>query len=1084
MKRSHGIHQAQQNFWLSLLTSLVVTAALLSTALPRPALAQDETANQAALRDFNATAALQNSGLYSRAAAKWANFLKLYPTDMRIDRVHYYLGICQLHTKKYAEAQQSFGTVLTKFPKFPSLDGAQYNLGMVHYQMASDTQDAATFVKAADAFNTLVTKYPQSKYADRALYFQGDSLILAAQAEKAIEPFTKLIAGHAKSSLLPDTYYSLGVTQQELGQDEAAVATLQKFLDNPALQQHALIHEVRLRQGMSYFKLQKYAEAEPLFAAAALAENFPYADFALLRQGQSQLEGGAPEKALPTFTKMLADFPTSAYRPAAQLSQGKIYFLTDKLAEAQQVLEPVAAAKVNESPEAAYWLGRTLLKMEKASDALARLDQAVKSFTEGEFAAYLALLRIDALYELADRRKETPPLYAAFVKQFPDHDLTAQSLYMAALSSLGQEDYAAARTHAEAFMANANYAQHELLPANLYIAAEAYLLPVAAKAEGGDMAKAEALYRKLVAEHPQHTRAPRSHLRIGWCLHEAKKYAESLKYLTDMLAKLPEPDQKAEAYLLIGRGHSSLQNEQPALAAYDAALKAKPDWPRVDEVLLASALSLRSLKNPTEATARLKKLTAEHPASSLQPQAIYQLGEIAQAEAKFPEAIAYYKQVLTKFPMSDFVGLANYGLGAAYFASADYASAVPPLNLVVALKDDPDLANQGKYLRGLTNQRLDQFAPALQDLQAFLTAEPQAAEALDARYAVALCQIGLDQHAEAVKTLSMLVKEAGDYAHTDKIYYELAHAYLALKQPEDANEAFESLATKLPASPLVAESQFHIGRYHEQVATDSEDEAIQKTEIATAAKAYTAGLAKAGTPELKEKLQYKLGDMQFRQAVYDQAAVTLQTQLKEHPTGQLVGPGRYLAAESLFRLAKYDQALPLFVQVANDKVENYHARSLYQAGQCAANLKNWPESQKHYTALIQQFPKFVQVADTRYGLAFALQQQNKLAEARPLYEQVTNETETETAAKARFMIGEICFAEKKYEEAIEHFLAVAVGYPYKHWQSLGQFEAGRCFVELDKKPQAIASFQTVVEKYPDQAEAKDAARLLGELQKP
>ena len=46
------------------------------------------------------------------------------------------------------------------------------------------------------------------------------------------------------------------------------------------------------------------------------------------------------------------------------------------------------------------------------------------------------------------------------------------------------------------------------------------------------------------------------------------------------------------------------------------------------------------------------------------------------------------------------------------------------------------------------------------------------------------------------------------------------------------------------------------------------------------------------------------------------------------------------------------------------------------------------------------------------------------------------------------MMGECSFAEKKYSEAVEHFLEAAIGYPYDEWRAMGHFEAGRCFLEL------------------------------------
>lgn len=79
------------------------------------------------------------------------------------------------------------------------------------------------------------------------------------------------------------------------------------------------------------------------------------------------------------------------------------------------------------------------------------------------------------------------------------------------------------------------------------------------------------------------------------------------------------------------------------------------------------------------------------------------------------------------------------------------------------------------------------------------------------------------------------------------------------------------------------------------------------------------------------------------------------------------------------------------------------------------------------------------------------------------------------------MMGECAFAQKKYDVAWQHFLEAALGYPYPEWQALGQFEAGRCFIELNMPDKARESLQTVIDKFPKHPRANDAANLLAGL---
>ncbi len=411
--------------------------------------------------------------------------------------------------------------------------------------------------------------------------------------------------------------------------------------------------------------------------------------------------------------------------------------------------------------------------------------------------------------------------------------------------------------------------------------------------------------------------------------------------------------------------------------------------------------------------------------------------------------------------------------------------AIETLNQLVSKYPDSDAARQGRYLRGLAYQRTQQHQPAVQDFEVFLATKPEGEAALDARYALALCRTGLKQYDQAAAALQALLQEAADYRRAADAYYELGHALLEQGKTQEAIAAFQALVEKHPDSPRADEAWFRVGRHYELAAENADNEQAQAEQLAKAADAYKTGAAKARTPQLQEKLQFKLGDAVFRQKKYAEAAEVFASQVQTFPQGELVGPARFFAGESLYRQDKFDQARPLFEKVAQDNVEKYAAQALYRAGACAAQLRDWPASLAHYTGVLSKFPQFEQADEARYGAGWALQNLNRMDEARKTYEQVVTDTEgevIETAAKARFMLGELAFAEKKYQDAIEQFLFAAT-LPFDEWRALARFEIGRCFLELGQKDQALAALQEVVDKHPKHARAPDAARLVAELKK-
>jgi TolA-binding protein len=1026
--------------------------------------AQEPKLDPAATRDYAVAAGLQNKQLYSQAIQRWQKFIETYPTDPRLASAHNHLGACQLQDRKYTNAVATFRAVLAKYPQFESRDATQFNLALALYNIGLDSKKIDDLRAASLAFGEVPTKYVKSKHIPAALYYQGECLYQAGNLAEAAGVYQKVITGYPTSDLLPDVYFALGTTQQELGKDAEAIATFRASLQKYPNDRQA--SDCRLRLAQSLFKQKNYAEAAPLFGQAAAVADFPDADFALMQQAHCLYEQKQIEQAAGLYETLVKKFPRSKHVALGNLSAGKCWYQAGKYAQAQTALALVDA-KSAEASESAYWLGQALVKLNRPADAIVALDKALAASPQGPLVPRLTFARASALSEIPERRKEAMTVCAEFARKYPQHEFAPRALYLAALAALKLDDQVTARTQAEAFLADAKLARHELAPDVLFVAAESNL-----QAAKPDLARAESLYRRLVAEYPRHAQAAQARLRVGLCLVLAKKHAEATTYLTQSATELKEPAQLAEVYLLLGRAHQDAGRLADAVTALQKALTVKPDWTRGDEVMLALAQALRTQKKSPDAIEQLRKLTVAYPKSVHRAEALYQLGEIAYEQSKYDEAALHYQQAADHDPRSPTAPLALYGAGVVWFAKKSNAKTVETLTKLLTAHAASDVAPRAHYLRGLAYQRLKQLDPAVKDLEAFLASQPPQSEVLEARYALALCQAGLNRHEQAAETLATLLKEKPDYPRADQAYYELAFALLAAKKEKEASAAFRKLATDRPESPLAAEAWFRVGEYHEGV-----------KEAAEALQAFTAGLAKAKTPALREKLQYKLGWVQFNLGQFREATTTLQTQLREHPKGELAQDSTYLAGECLFKQNKYADALPLLEQISQVKGSKYQTRSLYRAAACQAGLKQWPASQKTYETLIEQFPNFELIQEARYGVGFALQNQDKLDDARAMYERITKAVNTETAAKSRFMIGEIAFRQKNHKEAVVHFLEAALGYPYEEWQALGYFEAGRCFIEMKEPKKALETLETLVKKYPNHARAKDAESLIKDLKK-
>ena len=485
-------------------------------------------------------------------------------------------------------------------------------------------------------------------------------------------------------------------------------------------------------------------------------------------------------------------------------------------------------------------------------------------------------------------------------------------------------------------------------------------------------------------------------------------------------------------------------------------------------------MSLHAGEDVNAAKVELRNLASRYPKSTFRDRGFHLLGKIAEGLKQHDEAIGHFRRVVSEVPASPLVPSARYGVASAHFEKKDDPAAIAELTLLLQKSPDSELAKSGRYLRALCHQRQQTYDAAAVDFEAFLAGEPPKSNVLDARFALGMCRARLKDHAKAVASFQTLIAEGAGYADRDKAHYEMAFSLLALEKGKEAADAFRTLATQLPASPLAAESWLRVGQYHE--------ESQQSTE---AANAYAAGLAIKQNNAHREQLGYKLGHLHYSAKKYDEALKALQAQVSAFPKGALVNDGKYLAAECLYQQNKHKEALPQFMAVVSARVEKYQARALYRSGDCAAALKNWPESERLFKALIAQFPKLPEINEARYGLGLALQNQNKLEDAQKVYLEITKATRTETAAKSRFMMGEIAFARKRFDDAVRHFIELTEGYPagneYAQWHALGSFELGRAFIELKRNKQAREALEAFVKRFPKDPKVDNARTLIARL---
>ena len=162
-----------------------------------------------------------------------------------------------------------------------------------------------------------------------------------------------------------------------------------------------------MRKAETVLQAGDLAAAAKMFAEAAAVKDFASADHALYRQAYCAAKQDKFAEAGALYAKIPTDFAQSAYVADATIAAGRCFYKADKLDDAAAWLSKAMERKDANSPEAAHWLCRILLRNKKPAEAA---DLASKQIAAGGDSPYLVNLKLDqadALYEIPDKRAES-----------------------------------------------------------------------------------------------------------------------------------------------------------------------------------------------------------------------------------------------------------------------------------------------------------------------------------------------------------------------------------------------------------------------------------------------------------------------------------------------------------------------------------------------------------------------------------------------------------------------------------------------------------------------------------------------------
>ena len=1042
----------------------------------------------------------QTGGAVDLAIEGWRKFIREYPKDPKVSKAAHYLGVCymQQDPPDYGEAVMAFDQAL-KDGQYELREESLANLGWCLYAKATvaenvNKQDLQRVVRT---FQMLRTENPESRFLDRVFFYSGEAEYGLGNAGRAIKYYDQLLSmpKASKSPLRCDALYARGVAQEELEEVDSAIGSFEQLLRTCKDDQLAI--DVHLRLGDLRIMRREFVQAVESFQNAIDAtDSMEDQSYAIFRQAFAHVQSNQPAEAAKLYETLASEYSGSPYAASASLSAAQSLYRSGNLEEAAKRFSGVVRESRSKevATEASHWLARIAIGKGDHAGAVKWVESQMKRGAQGEYATELRL-------DLADALAMNPPTVsrsiAVFEKVFredPESQFAPRALYNAAFSALQVGKANRALALSGEFLDR--FKGHPLSGDVNFVRAESSLA-------AGEKEQAVAIYQSLVKSAGENNPQRAVYvLRLGAATNAARMYQETVSSLSKEVASLKGPDQKAEAFLLVAQAHQSLGQDEEASTAYAQAVKASPQGPRALEARLLQGQSLLESGNSTKAREIWNAMVSSQPNGQMASQAEYKLAELEGSEGKHDEAQKRYMRILNSKTDAGLQPYAQFGVGFSNFQKGEFAQAAKTLS--VLLKDFPKhtLAREALLTRGVCFRKLEKPKLARIDLERFLESQPTGDALAHALYELALVD-GLDKKpAEAAKRLIRVVNEVPEYPAMDKVLYELAWALQDSGEEEQAVERFSMLISKYPNTDLASEAAYFVGqRFYSQ---NNWKEAAAK---------FRDAAAESSEMDIREKSLYRLGWSLFKLGEYEQSESAFERLAEQFSDGKLAFDARMMIGENRFKRGDFKSSLSAYQQVRREiQAANQTAKTmkdgseqqvrelvLLHGGQSAAQLKDFRAAVRWYEELRTRFPSSRYLPQVFYETGFAYQQLGNDKRALKFFTEVAENYRNEVAARARFMMGEIHFSGRRFDQAIPEFQRVMFGFgaeqapeEIKNWQAKSGFEAGRCSELLkqsaktesaQKKAAAISErfYRYVVEKHPGHELAVKAKERLDAL---
>ncbi|MCW8803215.1 MAG: tetratricopeptide repeat protein, partial [Ignavibacteriaceae bacterium] len=342
--------------------------------------------------------------------------LQMYKRSALAPVVYYSIGDAYFNLGMYDSAIVNYRNVLSKYPSseyvFDAINGMQYSY------VAMDKADEAVIL-----IDRFISQDPNLKFSDLIFFKKGEIYYSQRDYQNAKTSYQEFLAKYPRSSFVPEAYYWLGKSSQNLKQDEEAIFYFNNVFESYPSSESAAVSVIEL--GKMYEANGNFqASIDVLEQASTKLKDSPRLPEVLFLKGTAYIKSDNVQKAYETFEELAMYHSENIFADQARFEMGLIDIATGRYDIANKNFLDVAEKRTDElGARSQYYYGLSLFDQGKYSEAISALVRVRTVYSQYEpWLSRSYLLLGDCYLKLNDKR-QAEEMYRVVVTKHKGNEL-------------------------------------------------------------------------------------------------------------------------------------------------------------------------------------------------------------------------------------------------------------------------------------------------------------------------------------------------------------------------------------------------------------------------------------------------------------------------------------------------------------------------------------------------------------------------------------------------------------------------------------------------------------------------------------